>query len=336
MPHICTPPSSNSPRVHQKPLQKPVHIQAWKAGALLRGSCVEVAHDASSSPMRSAFLSRFALAWILACSCCSCSHEGMRDPYSNKHAPSAAVAVEARAREVSSAHTAKAASHSGDGFPVSDECITQGCSTTDGCHADAAAEAATLAHIASRLLSLPELQTTPPPQCCDQVRSVPPCVGTNRRAHLFAWPFPRGKRCLGLRACPHTRPGFRGNQLRQEDKTRQDKTRQAVARLDLDVSTWWASPSSRGLWGGDALLHSTGAAETETPTGGERGSSTDLHHDNVSARRVTAGCMRCPSSRAGSSVSPPPRAPICTTCHPTRGCPRAARPPPLPPHTWPL
>jgi hypothetical protein len=31
----------------------------------------------------------------------------------------------------------------------------------------------------------------------------------------------------------------------------------AAARLDLEVSTGWASPSSRGLWGGDALLLST-------------------------------------------------------------------------------
>jgi hypothetical protein len=33
----------------------------------------------------------------------------------------------------------------------------------------------------------------------------------------------------------------------------------AVARLDLAVSAGWASPSSRGPWGGDALLLSTGA-----------------------------------------------------------------------------
>ena len=34
----------------------------------------------------------------------------------------------------------------------------------------------------------------------------------------------------------------------------------AKARLDLEVCTGWASPSSRGLWGGGALLLSTGAA----------------------------------------------------------------------------
>jgi hypothetical protein len=28
----------------------------------------------------------------------------------------------------------------------------------------------------------------------------------------------------------------------------------AAARLDLEVSAWWVSLSSRGLWGGDALL----------------------------------------------------------------------------------
>jgi hypothetical protein len=33
---------------------------------------------------------------------------------------------------------------------------------------------------------------------------------------------------------------------------------QAVARLDLEMTAGWASPSSRGLWRGDALL------ETET------------------------------------------------------------------------
>jgi hypothetical protein len=29
---------------------------------------------------------------------------------------------------------------------------------------------------------------------------------------------------------------------------------QAAARLDIEVSAGWVSPSSRGLWGGDALL----------------------------------------------------------------------------------
>ena len=36
------------------------------------------------------------------------------------------------------------------------------------------------------------------------------------------------------------------SQLESRDK--------AAARLDIDVSAGWASPSSRGLWGGDALL----------------------------------------------------------------------------------
>jgi hypothetical protein len=39
---------------------------------------------------------------------------------------------------------------------------------------------------------------------------------------------------------------------------------QAAARLVLEVPAGWVSPSSRGLWGGDALLLSTDAAE-ETP-----------------------------------------------------------------------
>jgi hypothetical protein len=32
----------------------------------------------------------------------------------------------------------------------------------------------------------------------------------------------------------------------------------AEARLDLEASVGWVSPSSRGMWGGDALLCSTG------------------------------------------------------------------------------
>jgi hypothetical protein len=36
----------------------------------------------------------------------------------------------------------------------------------------------------------------------------------------------------------------------------------AAARLDFEVSAGWLRPSSRGLWGGDALLLSTGAAGT--------------------------------------------------------------------------
>jgi hypothetical protein len=39
------------------------------------------------------------------------------------------------------------------------------------------------------------------------------------------------------------------------------KQTQAAARLDLDVSAGWASPSSRGMCGGDAMLFSTGAAK---------------------------------------------------------------------------
>jgi hypothetical protein len=36
----------------------------------------------------------------------------------------------------------------------------------------------------------------------------------------------------------------------------------AEARLDLEVSAGWVNPSSRGLWGGDALLLSTDANKT--------------------------------------------------------------------------
>jgi hypothetical protein len=32
---------------------------------------------------------------------------------------------------------------------------------------------------------------------------------------------------------------------------------QATARLDLEVSARWTNPSSRGMWGGDALLLSS-------------------------------------------------------------------------------
>jgi hypothetical protein len=44
----------------------------------------------------------------------------------------------------------------------------------------------------------------------------------------------------------------------------------AAARLDLEVSAGWASMSSRGLWGGGALLLSTGAAGSH-PKGSRRG-----------------------------------------------------------------
>ena len=39
----------------------------------------------------------------------------------------------------------------------------------------------------------------------------------------------------------------------------------ASARLSLEVSVGWASPSSRGLWGGDALLLFTGAVGNRDP-----------------------------------------------------------------------
>jgi hypothetical protein len=45
-----------------------------------------------------------------------------------------------------------------------------------------------------------------------------------------------------------------------------DSRAKAAATLDLEVSVGWVSPSSLGLWGGHALLLSTGAALLETPT----------------------------------------------------------------------
>ena len=43
------------------------------------------------------------------------------------------------------------------------------------------------------------------------------------------------------------------------------KQTQGVAILDREVSVGWASPSSRGLWGGDALLLFTGAVGNRDP-----------------------------------------------------------------------
>jgi hypothetical protein len=44
-----------------------------------------------------------------------------------------------------------------------------------------------------------------------------------------------------------------------------ESRRKEAARLDLEVSAGWVSPSSRGLWGGDALLPSTRAAGYRMP-----------------------------------------------------------------------
>jgi hypothetical protein len=41
------------------------------------------------------------------------------------------------------------------------------------------------------------------------------------------------------------------------------KQTKASARLDLEVSAGWASPYSRGLWGGDALLLSVTGNRTD-------------------------------------------------------------------------
>jgi hypothetical protein len=39
------------------------------------------------------------------------------------------------------------------------------------------------------------------------------------------------------------------------ESRRLESRAKAAARLDFEVSAGWASPSPRGLWGGDALLH---------------------------------------------------------------------------------
>jgi hypothetical protein len=58
---------------------------------------------------------------------------------------------------------------------------------------------------------------------------------------------------VGERCC--TQPA----QGRLESRAKED------ARLDFEVFAGWVSPSSRGLWGGDALLLSTGAAGNRVP-----------------------------------------------------------------------
>jgi hypothetical protein len=48
-------------------------------------------------------------------------------------------------------------------------------------------------------------------------------------------------------------------------KPRLETRPKAAARLDLKVSAWWVSLSSRGLWGGDALLLSTDLSAEPKP-----------------------------------------------------------------------
>jgi hypothetical protein len=45
--------------------------------------------------------------------------------------------------------------------------------------------------------------------------------------------------------------------LLETETLRAPRPRQGSSRLVLEVSAGWASPSSRGLWGGEALLLST-------------------------------------------------------------------------------
>jgi hypothetical protein len=48
------------------------------------------------------------------------------------------------------------------------------------------------------------------------------------------------------------------------------KTYQDSSMIGSKVSVGWVSPSSRGMWGGDALLLSNGVAGTETLMGNVR------------------------------------------------------------------
>jgi hypothetical protein len=87
-------------------------------------------------------------------------------------------------------------------------------------------------------------------------------------------------------------PGFESRHLESRPK--------AAARLDLEVSAGWASPSSRDLWGGDALMLSTGAAETLDLTA----SSTSRLHLPLACRPA----QRPPSVRILWGSSPRPAA----------------------------
>jgi pentatricopeptide repeat protein len=68
---------------------------------------------------------------------------------------------------------------------------------------------------------------------------------------------------------PSTATGCRGesfgnNALGLESRHLESRPK-AAARLVLEVSAGWPSSSSRGLWGGDALLLSTGRAANRNP-----------------------------------------------------------------------
>jgi hypothetical protein len=70
-----------------------------------------------------------------------------------------------------------------------------------------------------------------------------------------------GKKRIQNRHCAGAglRFGALGDGVWKESRHLESRPK-AAAREDLEMSAGWASPSSRGLWGGDALLLSTGAA----------------------------------------------------------------------------
>jgi hypothetical protein len=60
-------------------------------------------------------------------------------------------------------------------------------------------------------------------------------------------------------SCPTSQPWGQAQGLDASRRVWKAESRRAkAARLDLEVSEGWASMSSRRLWVGDALLHSTG------------------------------------------------------------------------------
>jgi hypothetical protein len=74
---------------------------------------------------------------------------------------------------------------------------------------------------------------------------------------------PHGMAMFTNSACSRGRGGGLVGEMRKHTVWKAatlESRAKAAARLDLEVSTGWMSPSSRGLWGGDALLISTGAA----------------------------------------------------------------------------
>jgi hypothetical protein len=57
--------------------------------------------------------------------------------------------------------------------------------------------------------------------------------------------------------------GAAGNRHVRVESRHLESRAKASARLDLEGSAEWVIQSSRGLWGGDALFLSTGAAGTD-------------------------------------------------------------------------